>query len=90
MTDKSNEVNIRWQQSHNNMKKLTGLLAACAVVLWPISYNASFVSATTGQGMWFAAVSVAALIVAGATTIGATVAFGATITDNPPLPGSNY
>lgn len=90
MTEKLNEVNDRWQRNNREMKRLTAYGAALALVLWPVSYNASLYAAQTGQGIWFTAVSIASLLAALGATVGAAIGAGQVLTDQPPLPGSNY
>lgn len=84
------EINARWQRDNRFVKRLTGYGVALAVALWPISYYASFPAAKEGQGMWFAAISVIALVAAIGVTIGTAIGAGAALTDEPPLEGSNY
>jgi hypothetical protein len=83
------EVNERWRRDHRNSWKLIALGAACAAILWPISYNASLFAAQTGQGLWFTFVSGVSLLGAFGATIGTVIGLGHAVTDDPPLPGSN-
>lgn len=84
------ETNERWAREHRFAKRLTGYVVLASAALWPISYYTSFLAAQNGQGMWFAAVSVVTLLAAIGTAIGGAVCAGIVLTDEAPLPGSNY
>lgn len=84
------EINVRWQRDHLNLKRMAGYLSAIAFMLWPVTYSASYSAETTGQGMWFSAVSVVTLLAAFGVTGAAGVVIGVILTDNPPLPGDNH
>jgi hypothetical protein len=84
-----NQVNERWQREHTFKVKLTIASLIVAAVCWPISYETSYLAATTGQGMWFASVSIVTLLGAIGTTIGGIVGAITAWVDNPPLEGAN-
>ena len=83
------EVNKRWLRANRFLKLSTAYGVTLAVVLWPISYAASFSAAQSGQGVWFSVVSGATLIGALVATVGSAIGLGAVLTDAPPLPGDN-
>lgn len=84
------EVNERWARDQRAFQRGVAYLVALAAPLWTVSYQMSGPVYTMPQWQWFAAVSVVSLVAAIGCTIGAAVFTGLMITNEKPLPGSNY
>lgn len=86
----SEEANMRWRRDQWQAKKLATYLAALSLPLWAVSYQVTGPIYTMPQWQWFAAVSVAFLLGALGCSIGSAVAVGFVLTNERPLPESNY
>lgn len=84
------EANERWVRDQWQMKKGAAYLIALAAPLWTVSYQMSGPIYTMPQWQWFGVVSGLSLAAAAACTIGASVCAGYVLTNERPLPGSNY
>lgn len=84
------EINQRWARDQWQFKKGAAYLVALAAPLWFVSYQMSGPIYTMPQWQWFTAVSVFSLLAAVGCTIGAAVCAGIVLTNEKPLPGSNY
>lgn len=88
------EVHERWERSHRHLQRLTGVGALVAASLWTVSYFAATVAGWgTGASFvegWFGFASLATFAGAIGTTVGVGIGVSALLTDDAPLPGSNY
>lgn len=84
------EVNERWARDQWQAKKGGTYLAALAAPCWFVSYQLTGPIYTMPQWQWFSATSIAFLLAALGCTIGAACCFGFVLTNEKPLPGSNY
>jgi hypothetical protein len=84
-----NEINQRWARDNRILKRLTGYGFVLGVILWPVSYYASFPAAREGQGVWFAWVALLTFAGAAISTVGVAIGCGIALTDEPPMPGDN-
>jgi hypothetical protein len=84
------ESNQRWQRDQWQAKKGAAYLGMLAAALWMVSYQMTGPIYTMPQWQWFSAVSVLSLLAASGCTIGSAFCIGFALTNEKPLPGSNY
>ena len=82
-------VNERYEQEQEQLRRAAVLLALCAAVLWPVSYVAHFLAASSGPGMWWATVSIVGLAAAILTSGASVIVYGTRRSSLPPLDGDN-